>query len=104
MTHSLVFEEMQSRLSVGRLTGEDGDDELRTALGGMTRLGAEPWLFEVRRAMRFRGLALPRAQQNTSGPLNPTEVRLAELVQQGLTNREIAAAMHYSPKTVEVYL
>ena len=29
---------------------------------------------------------------------------MARLVQQGLRNREIAAALHYAPRSVEVYL
>jgi DNA-binding NarL/FixJ family response regulator len=100
--HGLMFEEALARLAAARLGGTDG--ELRSALATMGRLGAEPWIFEARRAMRARGLALPRSTGSASGPLNSSELRLAELVQQGLTNRQIAAAMHYSSKTVEVYL
>jgi DNA-binding NarL/FixJ family response regulator len=100
--HGLMFEEALAQLAAGQLSGTD--DELRSALATMARLGAEPWIFEARRAMRARGLALPKSTGSASGPLNSTELRLAELVQQGLTNRQIAAAMHYSPKTVEVYL
>jgi DNA-binding NarL/FixJ family response regulator len=36
--------------------------------------------------------------------LTDAEERLVRLVADGLTNRQIAAAMHYSEKTVEVYL
>ena len=38
------------------------------------------------------------------GELTDTEVRLARLVHDGLTNREIASVLIVSPKTVEVYL
>ena len=36
--------------------------------------------------------------------LTAAEARMARLVQQGLRNREIAAALHYAPRSVEVYL
>ncbi len=36
--------------------------------------------------------------------LTETEVRLARLVQQAMTNREISDTLHYSPKTIEAYL
>jgi DNA-binding NarL/FixJ family response regulator len=36
--------------------------------------------------------------------LTDAEERLARLVADGLTNRQIAGAMNYSEKTVEVYL
>ena len=36
--------------------------------------------------------------------LTDVEAQLVRLVRDGLTNKQIAAALHYSPKTVEVYL
>jgi DNA-binding NarL/FixJ family response regulator len=33
--------------------------------------------------------------------LTPTEQRVAELVSEGLTNKEVAAALHVTVKTVE---
>ena len=36
--------------------------------------------------------------------LTDAEAQLVRLVRDGLTNKQIAAALHYSPKTVEVYL
>ena len=36
--------------------------------------------------------------------LTAAEARMARLVQQGLRNREIAATLHYAPRSVEVYL
>ena len=38
------------------------------------------------------------------GRMTPTEERMARLVQQGLRNRQIAESLHYSPRSVEVYL
>ena len=39
-----------------------------------------------------------------SGDLSPVEVEVVSLVSAGLTNRQIAARMALSPKTIEVYL
>ena len=37
-------------------------------------------------------------------PITEAEENVARLVQQGLRNRDIAGALHYSPRTIEVYL
>ena len=54
--------------------------------------------------MRAAGLSAPRPAARAGETLTETEERLVRLVCDGLTNRQIAAALHYSPKTVEVYL
>ena len=41
---------------------------------------------------------------SSAGLLTESEERVARLVQQGMRNREIAAALNYSPRSVEVYL
>jgi DNA-binding NarL/FixJ family response regulator len=47
---------------------------------------------------------VPRPAQREGGTLTDTEAQLVRLVRDGLTNKQIASALHYSPKTVEVYL
>ncbi|HEX4705383.1 MAG TPA: helix-turn-helix transcriptional regulator [Pseudonocardiaceae bacterium] len=46
----------------------------------------------------------PRARSTGGGTLTSAELRIARLLQQGMRNREIAAALHYSPRSIEVYL
>jgi DNA-binding NarL/FixJ family response regulator len=47
---------------------------------------------------------VPRRAAQPASTLTETEAQLVRLVRDGLTNRQIATAMHYSPKTIEVYL
>jgi DNA-binding NarL/FixJ family response regulator len=55
-------------------------------------------------AMRARGLSVPRRPARSGALLTETEVQLVRLVGSGLPNRQIATAMNYSTKTIEVYL
>ena len=50
------------------------------------------------------GSRCPAERPPTDRFLTDTEVQLVRLVCEGLSNRQIATAMHYSPKTIEVYL
>ncbi len=47
---------------------------------------------------------MPRRVAQPQAGLTETEVQLVRLVRDGLSNRQVAAAMHYSTKTIEVYL
>ncbi len=64
-------------------------------------LEADPLRREAGRLLRARGLRVPRARRNGDGPLSDSEMKVALLVQDGLRNKEIASALHYSPRTVE---
>jgi len=89
------------------LLGELGDEpatNLALAYKLYDSFGAAPARRRAAAAMRARNLSVPRraAQQGTA--LSDTESQLVRLVYEGLSNRQIATAMHYSPKTIEVYL
>ncbi|HEX5015795.1 MAG TPA: AAA family ATPase [Candidatus Limnocylindrales bacterium] len=73
-------------------------EALERALALFESSGAEPWAERARAELarlRFR---------TTPTELTDTEQRMAELAATGRTNREIAAAMFVSPKTVEARL
>ena len=72
-------------------------EALERALTGFEAIGAELW---ARRAKRELGRIGGRAA-STSGALSETERSVAELVAEGRTNQEVAAALHISAKTVE---
>ena len=77
--------------------------QLRTALEIFERLGAEPWAQRAREERRAAGEAAA-AERSETADLTPQELQVALLVAGGATNRETAAALFLSPKTVEVHL
>ncbi|MEV5413694.1 AAA family ATPase [Thermopolyspora sp. NPDC052614] len=92
----MVFEEAQARLVLG-VHGDRG--QLQRAHAIFTELGAEPW--RRRAANRLREAGLVPAPTVT---LTAVERRVAQLVAIGRSNPQIAEELHYSRKTVEVYL
>jgi DNA-binding CsgD family transcriptional regulator len=87
--------------------GELGDDpgrHLNEAYKAFDLFGAAPWRRRAAAGLRSRGLTVPRRVAHPASDLTDTEVQLVRLVRDGLSNRQIAAAMHYSRKTIEVYL
>jgi DNA-binding CsgD family transcriptional regulator len=77
-------------------------DHIREALMRLERLGARPAADRVARAMRDRGMRMPRhtTRVHPNG-LTPREVDVFKLLQQGLRNSDIAERLHISPKTVD---
>jgi DNA-binding CsgD family transcriptional regulator len=72
---------------------------LEEALGVFERIGAALWAERTREEMkRISGRAA------TPGALTPAEQRVAALVAEGKTNREVAAALFLSERTVEGHL
>lgn len=74
-------------------------DLLEQALKICEQLGAALW---AERARQELGQLAPRRSRN--GELTAAELRVAEASARGLTNREVAAALFLSPKTVEAHL
>jgi DNA-binding CsgD family transcriptional regulator len=99
----LAFERARALLVLGELDVQPEENLVR-AYHAFDELSAGPWRRRAAGALRTRGLRVPRPAQRAGGALTDAEERLVRLVVDGLTNRQIAAAMHYSEKTVEVYL
>jgi DNA-binding CsgD family transcriptional regulator len=99
----IPFEQARARLLLGSLDVEPREN-LTQAYRTFDDLGAGPWRRRAATALRTRGITVPRPAQRDGGVLTDTEEQLVRLVRDGLTNKQIASALHYSPKTVEVYL
>lgn len=77
-------------------------EALAEALETATRIGAAPLAGRARDELGRLEAGERGAETGTGGPeLTPTEARIAELVGGGATNREVAAALFISVKTVE---
>jgi DNA-binding NarL/FixJ family response regulator len=74
-------------------------ESLGEALAGFERLGAAIWAERTRAELARIGGRPP-----SDGSLTGTEQRVAELVAEGRTNREVAAALFVSERTVEGHL
>jgi DNA-binding CsgD family transcriptional regulator len=99
----LRFERARALLLLGDL-GDDPHARLTEAFREFDALGSGPWRRRAAGSLRAADLPVPRPARRAGEGLTDVEQQLVRLVRDGLTNRQIAAAMHYSPKTVEVYL
>lgn len=100
---ALTFDRARACLVAGTLN-DDSKANLLDAYHCFVDLGAVPWRQRAAAEMRARGIPVPRLHADPESELTQTESTLVRLVSEGRTNREIASLMHYSIKTVEVYL
>ena len=108
MTHhrelSMPFERARTQVLLGQLQRRlrqkhAASATLRESLGVFEAIGARQW------AERARGeLARADVAHLGADELTPSEQRVAELAASGMSNKEIAAKLFISPKTVETNL
>jgi len=82
----------------------DAREHLRSATELFDGLGAAPWSEQARRELRASGESIPRRDPTAPEKLTPQELQIALQVAEGRTNRDVAAALFLSPKTVEFHL
>jgi DNA-binding CsgD family transcriptional regulator len=77
---------------------------LRAALEAFQRVGARPWAERAASELRATGETARPRHVGTLTELTPQELQIARLAGARSTNREIAARLFLSPKTIEYHL
>jgi DNA-binding CsgD family transcriptional regulator len=105
----MPFEQARTQLAYGERIRRakaraDAREPLRAALDTFERLGARIWAERAVAELRATGDASGRRPDVASSLLTAHELQVALLVAQGMTNREVGAALFLSPKTIEYHL
>jgi DNA-binding CsgD family transcriptional regulator len=82
----------------------DARPHLRGALVRFEHIEARPWADRARGELNATGEHVARSDATTAERLTPQEFQVATLVADGLTNRETAARLYLSQKTIEFHL
>jgi DNA-binding CsgD family transcriptional regulator len=101
---SIPFERARTLLALGSTRRRakmkrPAREALEQAVAIFEQLGATPWAEKARAELARVGGRAPG-----SGTLTPTEGRVAELVAEGRSNKEVAAVLFVTVKTVEKHL
>ena len=103
------FELARTELSFGERLRRDGRranarPHLRSALEMFDRAGAAPWAERARAELRATGENVRKRDPSVVERLTPQELQVVLAVGDGRTNREAAAALFLSTKTIEYHL
>ncbi|WP_138732059.1 helix-turn-helix transcriptional regulator [Modestobacter excelsi] len=82
----------------------DARAHLRAALALFEQLGAGSWAERAAQELRASGETARRRDVSTAADLTAQERQVAGLVRQGLSNRDVAARLFVSPRTVDFHL
>jgi DNA-binding CsgD family transcriptional regulator/tetratricopeptide (TPR) repeat protein len=104
-----AFERARTHLAYGewlrrRRRRIDSRSHLSTALSTFEGMGAGSWAERARGELAATGQTARKRDVSTLDDLTPQELRIAQLVAAGATNRDAAAQLFVSPKTVEYHL
>jgi len=107
--HDESFEQARTQLLYGAWLRRarrkaEARTQLRAAAGYLDRIGAAPWAEQARAELSATGVTAPRPGRAGLPRLTPQELQVARLAAQGLTNRDIAAQLFLSPRTVGYHL
>jgi DNA-binding CsgD family transcriptional regulator len=82
----------------------DARSHLRAALEAFDAAGAVPWSERTRSELAATGETVGRRDPTAAERLTPQELQIALAVGEGKTNKEVAAALFLSQKTIEYHL
>ncbi len=82
----------------------DARGHLRAALETFEDLHARPFADRAGLALRASGETARKRDPSTARDLTPMELKVAELVSQGLSNKDVAAQCWVSPRTIAFHL
>ncbi|MCE0540802.1 AAA family ATPase [Kineosporia rhizophila] len=107
--HDWPFERARVQLALGEWLRRqrrpaDSRASLEAALAVFDALGASAWSERARQELRAAGASSPRQDPTVVDQLTSSELRVAQLAAQGLTNREIGERLYISPRTVGTHL
>jgi DNA-binding CsgD family transcriptional regulator len=77
---------------------------LRRAADLFRHIGAPPWEERAESELRATGETARRRDPSTLDQLTPQELQIAGLVAAGMTNRQVAAQLYLSPRTIDYHL
>jgi DNA-binding CsgD family transcriptional regulator len=103
------FEHARSQLAYGEFLRRAGRriqarEHLRAALDRFDGLGATLWAERARGELRASGQTARKRDPSTQDELTAHELQIARFVAEGLTNREVAARLFLSPRTIDFHL
>jgi DNA-binding CsgD family transcriptional regulator len=103
------FEAARARLCFGQRLRRDGlrveaREQLHGALEAFRTLGAAPWADAAERELGASGEKLRRRAPDAEEELTAQEHQIAALVAEGASNKDVAAQLFLSTKTVEAHL
>ena len=105
----LALERARTQLAFGermRRAGRrrEARAQLRAAHAAFAAVDAAPWTERAAAELRATGETVGPRTVDREARLTPQELQIARLAADGRTNREIAAQLYLSPKTIEYHL
>jgi DNA-binding CsgD family transcriptional regulator len=103
------FQRARTHLLYGERLRRDGQrraarEQLGAAVTTFDRLGATPWARRANRELAATGASRRQQHRVVGSELTAQELRIAFLVAEGRSNKETAAEMYLSAKTIEFHL
>jgi DNA-binding CsgD family transcriptional regulator len=107
--HAEPFECARTQLAYGEFLRRaqrktEARVQLRDALATFEGLNTPLWADRARAELEATGITARKRDPSTLDVLTPQELRIAKLVAAGASNRDVAAQLFLSPKTVEYHL